>query len=171
MHPGEEFTATELAARFGVSLATASREADRLSAAGLLRERRRGNVRLLSAETDSALAGPLTDLLALTFGPSAVLGRLLAPITGIAEAYIYGSWAARYRGEAGAAPRDLDLLIIGDADEDELYDAARLAERRLGREVNVRRVSARRWRDHANDPFLATVRGGPLVPVKLEELS
>jgi hypothetical protein len=82
--------------------------------------------------------------------------------------YIYGSWAARYSGEPGRIPRDVDVLIIGDVDEDDLYDAARAAERQLGREVNMHRVSRDAWEASADDPFLDTVRSRPLVQLKIE---
>lgn len=41
------------------------------------------------------------------------------------QAYIYGSWAARYLGEPGPVPQDVDVLAIGTASDDDLYDAAR----------------------------------------------
>jgi len=115
LHPDDEYSATDLANRFRVSLATASREADRLTAAGLITERRTGNLRLLRAKIDTVVARPLTDLLAVTFGPLAILGEILSRIAGVDEAHIYGSWAARYRGEPGAVPRDVDVLVVGDA--------------------------------------------------------
>ena len=118
----------------------------------LITEQRRGNLRLLQADVRGPLARPLTDLLALTYGPKAVLGDVLAPVSGIDEAYIYGSWAARYSGEAGPVPRDIDVLVVG-ADDDAIFDAARAAERLLGREVNVRRVSSKTWRSTTEDPF------------------
>jgi len=167
LHPDDEYSATELARRFGVSQPTASREADRLVEAGLIDERRTGNLRLLRANTDTVIARPLTDLLAVTFGPSAILGDLLSRVPGVDEAHIYGSWAARYRGEPGAVPRDVDVLVVGAADDDDLYDAARVAERQLGREVNIRRVAAATWREPADDPFLASVRSRPTVPLDL----
>jgi DNA-binding transcriptional ArsR family regulator len=167
LHPDEAFTATDLAVRFHVSQSTVSREADRLADTGLVLEERRGGLRLLRANLDTPLTGPLTDLLALTYGPVAVLGDLLAAVPGVAEAYIYGSWAARYRGEAGPVPRDVDVLVVGDADEDELFDSARAAERRLGREVSIHRVAAKQWHSPGRDPFLASVRSRPLVPVPL----
>ncbi len=34
---------------------------------------------------------------------------------GVQEAFVFGSWAARYMGEPGAAPRDIDVVVIGDA--------------------------------------------------------
>lgn len=32
---------------------------------------------------------------------SPLVGELLAPVDGVVEAYVYGSWAARYAGEPG----------------------------------------------------------------------
>ncbi|WP_204073613.1 helix-turn-helix domain-containing protein [Planotetraspora phitsanulokensis] len=168
LHPDEEYAQIELAKRFGVSASTVTREVDRLSGAGLIIERRVGNLRMVRADTDVVVARPLTELLALTYGPSAVLGEWLADVAGVEEAYIYGSWAARYSGEPGRVPRDVDVLIIGDVDEDDLYDAARAAERRLGREVNMRRVSRAAWEASAGDPFLDTVRSRPLVQLKID---
>jgi DNA-binding transcriptional ArsR family regulator len=167
LRPEESFSVTELAARFGTSQSSVSREADRLVEGGLIRAVRRGNMRLLRADLDHPLARPLTELLALTYGPVAVLGRLLSEVGGIDEAYVYGSWAARYHGEQGPPPRDLDVVVVGDADDDDLFDAARTAEGRLGREVNIHRVAARAWREPGDDPFLTSVRARPLVPLDL----
>ncbi|NJC81119.1 MarR family transcriptional regulator [Planosporangium mesophilum] len=169
LHPGDEYSATDLARRFGVSQPTASREADRLTEAGLIEERRTGNLRLLRAKIDTVVARPLTDLLAVTYGPLPVISELLSRVPDVDEAHIYGSWAARYRGEAGAIPRDIDVLVVGDADEDDLYDAARTAEQRLGREVNIHRVTPETWRQSGGDPFLESVRSRPTVPLDLAE--
>ncbi|HWB34679.1 MAG TPA: MarR family transcriptional regulator, partial [Rugosimonospora sp.] len=95
LHPDETSSVTDLATRFHVSQSTISREADRFAQAGLIHETRRGNLRLLQANVDSPLAGPLTQLLVLTYGPASVLSDVLAAVGGIDEAYIYGSWAAR----------------------------------------------------------------------------
>jgi DNA-binding transcriptional ArsR family regulator len=167
LRPDESFSVTELAARFGASQSTVSREADRLVQAGLIHAGRRGNLRLLRADLDHPLARPLTELLSLTYGPVAVLSRLLSEVGGVDEAYIYGSWAARYHGEHGPPPRDLDVVVVGDADDDDLFDAARAAEGQLGREVNIHRVGSAAWRKPDTDPFLASVRARPLVSLDL----
>jgi DNA-binding transcriptional ArsR family regulator len=166
LHPEERYSVTELAQRLGASQSTVSREADRLAEAALVHHERRGNLRLLRANVDSPLARPLGELLALTYGPAAVLGELLGRVDGVDQAYVYGSWAARYAGEAGPPPHDIDVLVVGAADEDDLADAARAAEHRLGREVNLHRVSARAWRS-GGDPFLASVRSRPVHPIDL----
>lgn len=165
LHPETAYSVTELANQFKVSQSTISREADQLARSGLVIEERRGNLRLLRANLDHLLVRPLTELLALTYGPVAVLADLLSPLEGVDQAYIYGSWAARYAGEAGPPPHDVDVLVVGDADDDDLSDAARTAERRLGREVNIHRVSATAWRSSSDDPFLASVRSRPLYPI------
>lgn len=167
LHPDQSWSVTDLARRLRTSPSTVSREADRLAEGELITERRRGNLRLIQANLATPLAHPLTELLALTYGPTAVLGELLADVPGVAEAYVYGSWAARYSGEIGPVPRDVDVLVIGDADEDDLFDAARAAEDRLGREVNVHRVASDTWHDAKDDPFLASVRSRPYVPIDL----
>jgi len=169
LHADETCSVTDLAKRFRTSPSTVSREADRLVATDLIRETRRGNLRLLRANLDSPLARPLSELLTLTYGPAAVLGDLLGGVRGVDEAFIHGSWAARYAGEAGPPPRDVDVLVVGDADEDDIFDAARLAERQLGREVNIHRVAAEAWHSPGNDPFLASVRSRPLVPIDIEK--
>ena len=169
LHPDGTWSVTDLARRFNASQSTVSREADRLVESGIITELRRGNLRLLQANVQGPLARPLTDLLVLTYGPKAVLGDVLKSVPGIDEAYIYGSWAARYRGEGGPVPRDIDVLVIGDADDDAIFDAARAAEVVLGREVNVRRVTAKTWRGTNEDPFLTSVRSRPLVAIDIGE--
>jgi DNA-binding transcriptional ArsR family regulator len=168
LHPEQEYSTTDLAKLIGASQSTVSREADRLAEAGLLHERRHGRLRLLRAAEDTIVARPLTDLLAVTFGPLPILTHALHGIAGIEQAHIYGSWAARYHGEPGPVPRDVDVLIIGDADDDELYNAARNAEATLGREVNIRRISPAQWTANTTDPFLTSLRTRPLVRLALD---
>src|SRR5258708_20351468 len=72
LHPEQEFPLTELARRFGVSRATVMREADRFASAGLVADRRQGNLRFIPARTDNVVAGPLAQLLALTSAPPAL---------------------------------------------------------------------------------------------------
>lgn len=139
-------------------------EASRLIATGFVRDSRRGNVRLLRAVTGTPVSRPLTDLLAVTYGPLPVLNDLLADVEGNTHAFIYGSWAARYLGEPGPIPGDVDVLVVGTADPDDLDEIARAAQNRLGRPVDIRWVRPAAWASpDPADPFLASVRERPLV--------
>ncbi|MBO0820555.1 MAG: nucleotidyltransferase domain-containing protein [Nocardiopsaceae bacterium] len=168
LHPDKDYSLTEAGKTIGASPKVMSTEADRLVASGLVRETRRAQSRLLRAETGGPVARPLTDLLAVTYGPLPILGDLLSGVAGVEAAYIYGSWAARYLGEPGPVPHDVDVLVVGSADEDDLYDIAREAETHLGREVNITAVRPQYW--EAPDPadsFMRHVRERPLVKLEL----
>jgi DNA-binding transcriptional ArsR family regulator len=168
LSPEEEFSVTDLARRAGASVKAASHEVARLVDAGLLADRRVGNVRLVRRGASSPVTAPLTDLLAVTYGPVPVLSHALAAVPDVERAYIYGSWAARFEGETGPVPNDVDVLVIGTADRDVLDDVANEAQRILGRPVNMRRVQPRHWADPpVGDAFLESVRNRPLVALTL----
>jgi predicted nucleotidyltransferase len=169
LHPEREYGITELATDFGVTPTAVLREVVRLVDGGILTDRRVGRSRLVRARTDTPLFRPLSDLMAVSFGPMPLLAEALAGLEGVRRAYIYGSWAARYNGEAGPPPADVDVLVVGSPDADALFDLAEEVSRRLRREVNVHRVSAEAWESHTDDPFLISVRERPLVQLNLGE--
>ncbi|CAN5516083.1 ArsR family transcriptional regulator [soil metagenome] len=168
LHPDAEYSLTDAARHIGASVRAVHHEVERLVAAGLVDERRLANMRLISA-AETRLSRPLTELLALTYGPLAVLPREFAAVEGIREAFVFGSWARRYGGEPGPPPADVDVLVVGSADLDELDAAARRAEETLRLPVNVIRVLPDRWDgDSQDDGFLADVRSKPRVPIELD---
>ena len=113
----------------------------------------------------------MSDLIAVTFGPMPLLAEALSGLAGVIEAYIYGSWAARYRGEPGPPPGDVDVLVVGSPDPDALFDLAERASQRLGREVNVHRISPESWAADTTDPFVTSVRERPLAALNLDQES
>jgi predicted nucleotidyltransferase len=121
-------------------------------------------MRLVSANRSSPIIESLTDLVLRTFGPVTVLERELRDVAGVVRAEIFGSWAARYQGERGGPPGDIDVLVIGEPDRDELYDATSRAERVLGREVNLVIVTRQRW-EAGTEPFLRGLRSRPRVGI------
>jgi DNA-binding transcriptional ArsR family regulator len=161
LHPGTEYSITELSEKLGVPLTTVQREVNRLSEAGLITERRAGRTREVSANPKSRYARPLTELLTLAFGPHIVIREEFADIsaTGVA---IYGSWAARYNGVPGPAPADVDVLVVGKPSRPDIYDAVDRAEQRVGFPVNVTLASPDRWAA-ASDALIQQIQSAPLV--------
>ena len=164
VYASEARSVSELAAATGIPQATVSREVARLEEAGLLRSVRRGRLRLVEADVQLPYHHELRALLLKTIGPAAVLTQELSGVPGIDEAFVYGSWAARYHGEPGPAPRDIDLLVIGEPDLDGLYAACRRVEKELRLDVNPIVRSPAEWQ-RRGPSFLAEVRRGPLVAV------
>jgi predicted nucleotidyltransferase len=171
LEPGREESLTGLADRLGADVGTVQREVSRLERAGILRTRRVGHTRLAAANPDSPIYAPLAELVLRAFGPLQVVAEEFAGIEGVDEILLFGSWAARYLGEEGLEPADLDVLVIGRPSRDALYEAALRAERRLGRQVNLTVRSKASWQS-AGDGFVKEVRRSPLVSVagtKFEE--
>jgi DNA-binding transcriptional ArsR family regulator len=165
--PELELSLTDIAERTGVPYASVHREIQRAEQAGLVASRKLGNTRLVRADTSSPYYAGLAEVLTRAFGVPAVLAGLLRPIPGIQAAYIYGSWAARHAGQPGQRPvGDIDLLVLGQPDRDELYAALSAAESRLGRPVQAT-IRDATWLDAGTGGFHDTVRSRPLLRLPL----
>lgn len=160
----EPMSIGELSEATGIPQATVSREVARLSEAGVLRTSVRGRLRLVEANDRLPYHGELRSLLLKTIGPAAALEDHLAAVDGVEEVYIFGSWAARYHGQPGPPPGDIDVLVVGAVDLDDVYAACRRAEADLRLDVNPVVRTAAEWR-RRDRGFLDAIRKGPLVPV------
>ncbi len=167
LHPGQEFSLTELARRVSVSVPTIHREAERLVESKLVTETILGRNRLLGANLAHPAAESLSRLLEVTFGPLQVVAEEFAGVPGADQIFIFGSWAARYSGETGHTPNDIDVMVIGDSvDRGDLYAAGDRAQQRLGIPVNPVMRTHEQWED-PSDRLAAQVRTQPLVDVMI----
>lgn len=165
--PDGEFSVADLGRLTGVAYPSVHREVERAERAGILESRRIGNVRLVRATTSSPYFEGLAAILVRAFGPPAVLGAALAQVDGIEAAYLFGSWAARFTGQEGDRPvNDLDLLVLGEPDRNELFEAMAQASQKLGREVQVT-IREPNWLAEGDGPFHDTVISRALVAVDL----
>jgi predicted nucleotidyltransferase len=153
-----------LARDAGVPVATAHREVERLERAGLIQSARQGRERRVSANRASPFYADLEGLVRKAFGPVSVLRSWLEDVSGIEEAYVFGSWARRYLGEFGPAPQDIDLLVIGEVDQDRVYAACQAAESQLAADVDATILSRAEW-EGAETGFITAIRAEPRVRV------
>jgi predicted nucleotidyltransferase len=156
---GESLAA--LARTLAADPASVQREVTRLEEAGIVTSERIGNTRIVRPDTNSPIYGELRALLTKSFGPAPMLEARLAGVRGVEKAFIFGSWARRFRGEPGPLPRDIDVLVVGDADPDEVYRATREVEDELGIEVNPVVVAEPEL--SARGGFGGRVLSGPVV--------
>lgn len=156
-NPDDEATITDLAGIANVPIATAHREISRLKQAGLVTIRTHGRNRLVRINSAHPAIAPLTQLLALTFGPPAVVGEEFY-LDGVQDIVIFGSWAARCAGVDGPAPNDIDVLVIGDVTMRSLFAAAARAEDRIGLPVNPQQCTPQRWEDPGDDALIQRIR-------------
>ncbi|MFN2517679.1 MAG: ArsR family transcriptional regulator [Jatrophihabitantaceae bacterium] len=143
-----------------------AREVERLVQGGLLETELRSGRRSVWANTTSPIFDELHSILLKTIGPKAVLETQLRGLPGVNRALIYGSWARRYHGEAGALPQDVDLMVIGNGDVNKIRSEADIASRRLGRDVNVTVLTPGEW-EQGTSGFIAQLKVAPLVELEL----
>jgi DNA-binding transcriptional ArsR family regulator len=160
---GDELSVTDLAKRAGLAYPTVHREVARLVDAGILTERQVGRTRLIRANDESPLVGPLREILTVATGPVVVLAEELGRIDGIESAFLYGSFAARMLGDAGPAPHDIDVMVLGEPDVDAVYEACTRVEAAVHRPVNPTILTPEEFA--APSGFLDNVRNGPAVAV------
>jgi DNA-binding transcriptional ArsR family regulator len=159
----DELNLNELATRVGLAYGTVHREVRRLLEAGLLSERRVGQARLVRPNPGSPLTQPVRDLLLVSAGPVPLLAAELRGISGVQAAFLYGSFAARMRGEPGNAPNDIDVMVVGTPDPMAVYEACRRVGDQVGREVNATIMTPAEIQEHSG--FLAQVRRSATVPI------
>lgn len=155
----------DLARELPAPLPTVAREVNRLGEAGILTVVKHGRGSLVRGNDANPAVAPLRDLVAVAFGPRFVVAEEFTDLEGLVELAVFGSWAARYSGEKGPVPGDVDVLVVGAVDRTAVYDAADRAARRLQREVNPTVMSVQRWTmsEETADPFVRDLRARPLV--------
>lgn len=158
----------ELVTRTGGAYPTVAREVRRLQESGLVDTEEIGRAKRVRFNSTNQLHRPLADLMIRAFGPVVVIAEEFSELVDVDEVSIYGSWAARYSGKSGAPPNDVDVLVLGEPDRDDVYEAARRAEVRLGLPVNTTIRRTTDWSD-AQDSFALTVKGSPVVAVMPRE--
>ena len=105
-------TGAELARRTGIPQQTVAREVARLERAGVLVTEQVGTAKTIHPAPELPYGLVLRQLLAYAGGVIPMLERAFGDNTAIDEVFIFGSWAARYGGEPGAPPNDVDVAIV-----------------------------------------------------------
>ena len=167
--PDLELSLTGIAARTGAPHPSVYREIQRAEQAGLVTSRKVGNTRLVRANISSPYYNGLAEVLTRAFGVPAVLAGALRDVSGITTAYIYGSWAARHEGQPGQRPiGDIDVLILGEPDRDQLYAALSIAEQRLARPVQAT-ICDSTWLKSGSGAFHDTITKRALLRLSLAD--
>lgn len=162
--PEKSYSLSDLVDSTDTSMPTVLREVLRAEAAGILTTEKIGPIRQVSARVDHPLYDAVCRIILATYGPPIVVAEEFANLAGAEAVLLIGSWAARYLGEAGRSPNDIDVLVIGDADRDLADGAAARAEERIGMPVQATVRALSQWKaEHGS--FIQEVKSRPLVVV------
>ena len=162
--PDKSYSLSELVAWSETSMPTVMREVRRAEEAGIVVTEKVGPIRFVRAGVDHPLHGSVRRIIVATYGPPVVVAEEFADVEGADAVLLFGSWAARYVGEPGRAPNDVDVLVVGSADRDAVDEAAQRAERRIGMPVQATVRTRSQW-DSGRESFIREIKSRTLVPV------
>jgi DNA-binding transcriptional ArsR family regulator len=162
--PDERFYMRQVARITGASVAAVQYELARLAAAQLVVRAPEGKQVYFRANTESPVFNEIRGLMDKTVGAVFVVQSALSGLVGegrIDIAFIYGSVASGTYD----AYSDVDVMIIGEIKLLEIIPALRVAQDRLGREINPTIYPGEELRMRLTDRehFVTQVMDGPKI--------
>jgi predicted nucleotidyltransferase len=156
-HVGESFYLRQLARRTDIALGAIQRELRQLVDAGLVTRAVVGSQTFYSANRDSPVFEEMRSLVTKTVGIHDVLLEALRPLHNkIDLAFVYGSTARSKENSES----DVDLMIVGRVDFEDVIEHLAEAQKTLSREINPTVYSTREFRSKVQGNFLRTVLAG-----------
>ncbi|SRR5712692_2563439 len=145
----------DLAARLSLDPSNLSKELRRLEREGLFLSEVSGRQKYFRLNREYLLFEEVRGIVSKTVGAVPLIAQSLKKIEGIAEAYLYGSFA---RNQQDAAS-DIDVLVVGNTEGDVLAGAVQKLEQRLGREISYTVLTPEefKFRRARKDAFLENV--------------
>jgi len=152
----------ELERILGFSAGNIRRELIALKEEGIIDFVKKGNQSHYYLNKKSPIFNEIKSIISKTIGLEFKIKKCLEPITGIKEAFIFGSFAK----EKEHSLSDIDLMIIGSINEDVLISRISKAEELLGREINYHLISENEWENKkTKDSFIKSVLSSPIIKI------
>ena len=161
-NPDKSFYVRQIARTIGASPSAIAPELNLLSNLSLLISSSSGNQRFFQANRSSPVFAEISALVAKTVGVFQLLRAALAPLSDrIAVAFVYGSVAKQQE----AADSDVDVMVVGAVDLDEVVERVATVEKQIGRQVNPTLYSVKEFslKVASGSHFVSSVVRGPKV--------
>jgi predicted nucleotidyltransferase len=128
----KEFYLSEIARKVKTTPGTAQRELNKLLSQDFVTFRKKGNLNIYGLNKSYSLLPEIEAVVRKTIGIEVELANELSGMKGIRFAFLFGSYA---KGDL-KSDSDIDLFVIGNPDEDDVYRAVQRVEDSVGREIN-----------------------------------
>lgn len=134
-----------------------------LEKAGILKSEFQGKERFFFSNNRDPLYKSYKKLFLKTAGLEPLLKKLLKNITGLTEAYIFGSYAQN----ALNAQSDIDLLLIGEYSSLEAQKVLYAVQKQIGREINTVHIKTKdlEVKKKSKDSFVTSIFKKPRIKI------
>lgn len=148
-NPEKAHYINEIARMVKTSAGTAQRELERLLKSGLLSKEKKANLVYFRLNTDNPLLGDIKNIVDKTIGLELILRQELQAAAGIDFAFLFGSYV---KGDF-KPDSDIDLYVVGEISEDNLYKWIKKAEEKIHREINYHLAAREEFKLSLNKSF------------------
>lgn len=160
-HVEESYFVRQLAILLDEDPTNLSREMAKLESLGILKSVRHGNLKQFHVDHECSFFNEMKGLVLKTSGAAGQIRGALQGLKGVTFAFIYGSYA---KGKE-AIHSDVDVIIVGEIDMDELDNLILDLDKKLGRTINYLVYTSEEFssKRKAKDSFLKNVMAGPKI--------
>ena len=131
-NPHREYYINEAAKLVKTSAGTAQRELERLVDSGILKREKKANLSLFRVDEKYPLYHDIKSIIAKTIGIEHLLHEVLSKHAKIKFAFLFGSYV---KGDL-KPDSDIDLYVIGDCSDEEIYRQTKTVAEKIKREIN-----------------------------------
>lgn len=158
----KKFYLRELERILGFSVANIRRELLLFEKTGLFHRKKIGNQVYYSLNKKSPIFSEIKKIISKTIGIEAILKTELKKNKDISCAFVFGSFAKNKE----TSNSDIDIMIIGNINEDYLITIVSKLEKILNREINYHLLSENEWKDGKDkNSFLKNIANGPKIEI------
>jgi predicted nucleotidyltransferase len=167
MNADKSWYIRELSRALEIPYSMLYKEVKNLVSLGVINEEKRGKVTLVSVNKSLPFFAELKSLMVKTVGLSDLLRTALSELKEIRYALVYGSFAS---GEESVSS-DVDLLIIGNLDEERVLNVVGKVEKEVEREINYILWSKREFMERVKSEhhLLRDIASKPVIMLVGEE--
>lgn len=165
--PDRAFYMQEIGRILGKKPGTFQRALNKLVSEGVLESEYSANLRYFKANKSYPLFKEIKNIVFKTVGIKGSIEEVLKEIHNIKYAFIYGSFAKAKENHLS----DVDLVIVGSPDEDELVKKIDRLEEKLQREINYKLYSFSDFKKDIKEkePFISEILRDKIIMILGEE--
>lgn len=148
-NPEKAHYINEIARMVKTSAGTAQRELERLVKSGFLSKEKKANLVYFKLNAGNPLFGDIKNIVDKTIGLKHILRQELEAAAGIDFAFLFGSYVkGNFKPDS-----DIDLYVVGEISEDNLYKRIKKAEEKIHREINYHLAAREEFKLNLNKSF------------------
>lgn len=163
-NPNSQAYVREIASILDEDPTNISKELNRLEKVGVFVSSTRGRQKYFSLNKKYPLYGELKSIIFKTIGVEGRLKEIINGTEGVIFSFIYGSFPQNKEDTTS----DIDLLIVGNPDEEKLMEKIEALEKKLQREINYNIYPVKEFKQKVKkqDSFLINILKRPKIILK-----